>query len=93
MISSEDTTPLILFPSPFSQVRSFLSCLKGAVRLSPVTLYSSRFPLLAIKQMFRMSQNSPACLLQGSIMVIYLPPGDDLLQVWRGGKVVELPET
>lgn len=93
MISSEDTTPLILFASPFSKVRCFLWCLKGAVRLSPVTLHSSRFPLLAIKQMFKMSQNSPACLLHCSFIVIYLPPGDDLLQVRRGGKVVEFPET
>lgn len=36
MISSEDTTPLILFPSPFSKVRCFLWFLKGAVSLSPL---------------------------------------------------------
>lgn len=37
MISSEDTAPLILLPSPFSKVRCFLWFLKGAVRLSPLS--------------------------------------------------------
>lgn len=36
VISSKDTTPLILFPSSFTKVRCFLWCLKGAVRLSPL---------------------------------------------------------
>lgn len=45
----------------------------------------------AIKQMLKMSQNSPARLLHSSFMIIYLSPGD-LLQDWRGEEVDELLE-
>lgn len=96
MISSEDTTPLILFHEGKVFSLAFRRCCQTRPSIEtvfPVNLHSSRFLPLAIKQMFKMSQNSPACLLHSSFVVIYLPPGDDLLQVRRGGKVVELHET
>lgn len=61
--------------------------------MCPAALCSSRFLSLAIKQMFKMSQNSPACLLHSSFLIIYLPPGDNLLQDWRGREAGGLRET
>lgn len=40
-----------------------------------------------------MSQNSPACLLCSSFVIIDLPAGDDLLQDWREGEAGELHES
>lgn len=82
MISSEGTTPLILFPSLFTKVRFhqgkfsmvFKRCCQTRPSIQavfPVILHSSRFPSLAIKQMFKMSQNSPASLLHSSFMIIF----------------------
>lgn len=61
--------------------------------MCPAALCLSRFLSLAIKQVFKMSQNSPACLLHSSFMISYLPPGDDLLQDWRGREGGESRET
>lgn len=100
MDSTEDATPLTLYLPVHQGCVWFLeeSSISDVTQPStqgvcPAALHSSSFLPLPIKQMFKMSQNSAACLWHSSFVIICLPSGDDLLQDWRGGEAGELHET